>query len=95
MLNKLMIIAALSAAATTAFAVNMDGVEQTLALKDGSTVYIFKDGKMSMEDKFGRTTRMPPGHVMETRDGQKIIMIGDEVARLDWINRRAKVGGGQ
>jgi hypothetical protein len=85
MLRKLIVLTALGAAAATAFAINLAEVQQTLPLKDGSTVYVFKDGKMSMEDKLGRVTRMQPGHVMETKDGQKILMIGDEVARLEVI----------
>ena len=46
---------------------------------------------MGMEDKYGRTARMKQGHAMETKDGQSIIMIGDEVARLDWV--RTPPGG--
>lgn len=57
--------------------------EKVFEMKDGSTLYIFKDGKMAMEDKVGRAKRMKPGHVMETKDGQRLIMVGDEVARLD------------
>jgi hypothetical protein len=91
-LRKLIVVTALGAAAATAFAVNLADVQQTLPLKDGSTVYIFKDGKMSMEDKLGRVTRMQPGHVMETKDGQKIIMIGDEVSRLEVIANQGRGG---
>jgi hypothetical protein len=87
MFRKLIIVAALGAASAAAFAVNTYDVQQTITLKDGSTVYVFKDGTMSMEDKLGRVARMKPGHVMETRDGQKIIMVGDEVARLEAIGR--------
>ena len=58
-------------------------VEKSIELKDGSTVYIFKDGKMGMEDKLGRAVRMKKDTVMEAKDGQKIIMHGDEVMRLD------------
>ena len=56
--------------------------KQTIGLKDGSTLYVFKDGKMSMEDKYGRPMRMKAGQVMEAKDGQRLIMVGDEVARL-------------
>ncbi len=87
MFRKLIVVAALGAASLTAFAVNSADVQQSIPLRDGSTVYVFKDGTMSMEDKLGRVTRMKPGHVMETRDGQKIIMVGDEVARLEAIGR--------
>jgi len=74
-----------SCAALSAFAVDTANVQKSIELKDGSTVYIFKDGKMGMEDKLGRAVRMKEGHAMETKDGQRIIMIGDEVARLDTI----------
>ena len=29
-------------------------VTRTIALKDGSSVTVYKDGKMAMEDRFGR-----------------------------------------
>ena len=91
MLKQLMIAAALVAATGTALAADLANVAKSFPLKDGSTVYIFKDGKMAMEDKLGRVVGMKAGHVMETKDGQKLIMIGNEVARLDWIG---KVHGG-
>lgn len=67
----------------SAFAVDTSKVEKSFEMKDGSTVYIFKDGKMGMEDKVGRAARMKPGQIMEAKDGQKLIMIGDEVMRVD------------
>ena len=91
-MKNVLITVALSALAASAFAVDAGLVEKSIPLKDGTTVYLFKDGKMGMEDKLGRTVRMKQGHVMETKDGQKIIMIGDEVARLDWI-KADKRGG--
>ncbi len=48
---------------------------------------------MAMEDKLGRTVAMKPGQVMQTTDGQTLVMIGNEVARLDWI-RKTRLGGG-
>ena len=86
-MKNVLIAVALSALTVSAFAVDANNVEKSIPLKDGATVYVFKDGKMGMEDKFGRTTRMKEGHVMETKDGQSIIMIGDEVARLDWVRK--------
>ena len=85
MLKKLLMVVAISAVTATAFAVDAAQVEKSIELKDGSTVYIFKDGKMAMEDKLGRAVRMKKDTVMETKDGQKIIMHGDEVMRLDNI----------
>jgi len=53
-----------------------------IELKDGSTVHIYKDGKMTMEDKVGRPERMKEGTPMETKDGKIIMMKGNEVWRL-------------
>lgn len=85
MLKKILLVAAFSTIAASAFASNSADVQKVIELKDGSTVYIFKDGKMAMENSYGRTERMAPGHVMEAKDGQKITMQGDEVARLELI----------
>ncbi|MDS4016064.1 MAG: periplasmic Cu(I)/Cu(II)-binding protein CopK [Candidatus Accumulibacter sp.] len=82
-MKKLMLIAAFGLAAASAQAVDRVQVDKSIELKDGSTVYIFKDGKMGMEDKLGRATYMAPGHVMETKDGKKIIMNGNEIWRVD------------
>ena len=79
MYKKLLIAAVTGLFALSAFAVD----EKTYELKDGSTVHVFKDGKMGMEDKMGRAARMKEGHVMETKDGQKLMMKGDEVWRVE------------
>jgi len=84
MLNKMLItaISATAMVAMSAFAVDSSQVEKTVPLNNGSTIYVLKDGKMAMEDKNGRAARMEPGVVMETKDGQRVVMIGDEVAYL-------------
>ncbi len=84
-MKKMLMVAIMSAVSVSAFASDeaRAAAQQVIELKDGSTVYIFKDGKMGMEDKYGRATRMKKDTVMETKDGQKIIMHGDEVMRLD------------
>ena len=92
MLKKLMIVAALSAAAATVYAADAANVKQTHPLKDGSTLYVFKDGKMGMEDKNGRVMRMKAGVVMEAKDGQKFIMIGNEVARVEILGKEHQGG---
>ena len=79
MYKKLLIAAVTGLFALSAFAVD----EKTYELKDGSTVHVFKDGKMGMEDKMGRAARMKEGHIMETKDGQKLMMKGDEVWRVE------------
>ena len=84
MFKKMLLVAVSSLVVSlSAFAVDTSKVEKSIEMKDGSTVYIFKDGKMGMEDKVGRATRMKPGQIMEAKDGQKLIMIGDEVMRVD------------
>lgn len=50
-------------------------------LKDGSTLVIFKDGKMSMRDSRGRTMSMKDGVPMQTKDGMVLIMKGNELWR--------------
>jgi len=83
MLNKLVIAVASGIIATSALAADKEDVEKSHELKDGSTVYIFKGGKMTMEDKFGRSLAMKKGQMMETKDGEKIMMKGNEVWRLE------------
>lgn len=93
-MNKMLLSLAIAAAASSAIAADLSQVTKSIPLKDGSTVYIFKDGKMSMEDSKGRVLSMKAGHVMEARNGDKIIMIGNEIARLDWYNRKDASPGG-
>ncbi len=93
MLKRFLMIVAISSAAASAYAVDMSQVKQSIDLKDGSTVYIFKDGKMGMEDKYGRATYMESGHVMETKDGKKIIMNGNEIWRVDELLHSNHRGG--
>ncbi len=92
MFKKSMILVAVLAATGAAMAVDMQKVSKALPMQDGSTVYIFKDGKMVMEDKLGRTVGMKAGHVMETKDGQRIIMVGNELARLEMIKADERGG---
>lgn len=82
-MKKSLIAAVLCVAAGSAFADHslVESVE-TVVLKDGSTLYIFADGKMAMTDKVGRIYRMKPGQSMQTVDGKAVIMVGDEVQRL-------------
>lgn len=92
MLGKFMITAVLLAAGTAAVAHDISNIARTVALQDGATVYIFQDGKMAMEDRFGRSVSMREGQAMVARDGQQLRMAGDETARLDCI-RRMQIGG--
>lgn len=86
-LSALALALATAGAAAPAFA--RDGLplatQQTLNLKDGSTLYVFKDGKMAREDRFGRAAYLKQGEVLELVDGRKVTAIGNEVARLDGL----------
>ncbi|PKO86389.1 MAG: copper resistance protein CopK [Betaproteobacteria bacterium HGW-Betaproteobacteria-12] len=95
MLKKILLAALVSAVSVTAFASDAAHAtaKQVVELKDGSTVYIFADGKMAMEDRYGRAMRMKPDTVMETRDGKRIVMHGDEVMRLDRLLNQGHNGG--
>lgn len=85
MFKKILAAAAGSMIAVTAVALESIDMERCVTLKDGSRVHVFRDGKMGMESAYGRAVRMDPGSVMEAKDGQKITMRGDEVARVDGI----------
>ena len=82
-MKKLIATAVLVTVSATVLAYGLDGVKQSIPLKDGSTVHVFENGKMAMEDKLGRARYMSDGEVMEASDGRKITMHGNEVARLD------------
>ena len=55
---------------------------QIVALTDGSTLYVFRDGKMAKSDKFGRAVYLKDGEVLDAADGTKVAAVGNEVARL-------------
>ncbi|MBT9504074.1 MAG: CopK family periplasmic copper-binding protein [Burkholderiaceae bacterium] len=57
----------------------------TVKLQDGSTLYIFKDGKMAKEDAYGRAVTLKPGEVLTAKDGRQIKAVGNESARLDGL----------
>ncbi len=51
-------------------------------LKDGGTLYIFQDGKMAKEDRYGKAVYLKKGESLETVEGKKIVANSNEVARL-------------
>lgn len=95
MLKRLVAALVMTVVAASAYATDAARAkaEKVIEMKDGSTLYIFKGGKMAMEDKIGRVMRMKKGVPMETKDGQKIIMYGDEVGRLEQLFREGHTGG--
>jgi hypothetical protein len=50
-----------------------------VALKDGGTIVIFKDGKTYHRDAAGKRVRMKDGVVMEGKDGRKYLHRNDVV----------------
>ena len=88
MLKKLSLLALVSLLSASALAVDTAKVEKSIPMKDGSTLYIFKDGKMGMEDKLGKVMHMKQGKLMETADGKKIVMTGNEVWRVEEMLHR-------
>lgn len=80
--RKSIIALSLVLPALSAFALDSGDIAKSVQLKDGSTLHQFKDGKMAMEDPYGRAVRMQEGQSMETKDGTALAMKGDEVARL-------------
>ena len=89
MFAKSLLAVACSMAALSVYAVDTANVEKSIELTDGTTLYVFKNGKMGMENKKGRAATMKSGRVMEAKDGQKYIMVGNEVARLDYLLTKA------
>ena len=83
MIRKFVLTIVASMIAASAFAVNTDAIKKSYELKDGSKVHVFMNGRMGMEDRFGRAVSMQEGHAMETKDGQKIMMKGNEVWRTE------------
>lgn len=55
-------------------------------LQDGSTLYVFKDGKMAMENRFGRPLSMKDGQPMKTVNGETVVMNGSELWRLQEVH---------
>ena len=84
LLKNLLLVAALSTVTFSAFADDAARADakQVIEMRDGSNLYVFKDGKMAMEDKYGRAVRMKKGDILEAKDGQRITIDSDEVAHL-------------
>jgi hypothetical protein len=88
MIKKTAFAAATALLATVAMANTIDpGV---YPLKDGSTLHVFENGKMGMENSFGYAVFMDQGATMETLDGHKVTMQGNEVARVSQRVRPAE-----
>lgn len=87
MFRKVFVFSTAATIAFSAFAGDPFTIEKSIELKDGSTVHIFKDGKMGMENKFGKVVSMNDGDIMEASSGVKIAMDGNETERLRMMLR--------
>ncbi|KDP87198.1 copper resistance protein CopK [Cupriavidus sp. SK-3] len=83
-MNNKLAVAAL-VVSLSAIAADRSDILKSYALNDGSTVHVFKDGKMAVENPFGRAVSVKEGQVLEAKDGTRITMKGNEVARLDHL----------
>jgi len=98
MYRDFVIAAVVAIAPLSALAVGADDVVKTYELRDGSTAYVFKDGKMGVESKFGRAVWVKEGQVLETKDGTTIVMKANEITRMELLllkqGRFGSGGGG-
>lgn len=81
----LVAIAAISASAIASEATARREAKEVVELKDGSTLYIFRDGKMAVEDQYGRAKNVRPNSELEAKDGQTFTMQGNEMGRLEQL----------
>lgn len=72
-------VAALSGASLPALATSTDRPEPgAYQLKDGTMLYVAKNGWMRMFTAEGQRLQMPDGVPMQTRDGKVIVMKEDQ-----------------
>ncbi len=78
-------IAALCMTASSAFAGHaaQEAAKSIVPLKDGGALYVFNDGKMAKEDRYGRAQSLKMNQVLETADGKAITVTSNEVALLN------------
>ena len=87
-MNRKLIILVLSAITLTpvlATDAAQSEAKQIVALQNGETLYIFKDGLMAKEDKWGRAVLLRKGEAVQTADGKTITTMGNESARLSFL----------
>lgn len=93
MLKQLAAAIVLSTVTSTVFAEHYARYEakQIYDLKDGATLYVFQDGKMALQSKYGYAMPLQKGGVLEARDGQKVTAGADAVLRLADLLEREHV----
>ncbi|MBY0469387.1 MAG: CopK family periplasmic copper-binding protein [Burkholderiaceae bacterium] len=93
-LTTIVLAAALAGVAAPVFADDAakQEAQEVIKLKDGSILYVFKNGKMAKENKLGRAVHLRGGEVLEAVDGRKVIAVGNEVAPLDALKKQGHGG---
>ncbi len=71
-----------TAAGAAGFAWNHGNFEKVVALKGGSSLHEFSDGKMALESPLGKVVSKPIGQVVQAMDGSAITISSNEVGRL-------------
>ena len=66
--------------------------KEMINLKDGSTLYVFSDGKMARESKYGKAEFLMKGQTLQTADGRTIKADSNEIARLDSLLKQGHGG---
>src|ERR1035437_7301123 len=93
MLKKMLVIGAMSAFAVLAVASETDArgvATRTIAMQDGSIVYVFKSGKMAVENKMGHAVSTKAGTIMKAKDGSDVKMVGNEISELDGLLKQGE-----
>ncbi|MDR3395308.1 MAG: CopK family periplasmic copper-binding protein [Parasulfuritortus sp.] len=67
--------------------------EQLVTLQGGSTLHIYKDGQMAVENVYGRPTVVAPGQQLHEKNGTTIAMNSDDIARLEMEQFQQLHGG--
>ncbi len=78
------IFSLMGAIATPSFASDaaVAAAQEIIQLKEGSRLYVFRNGTTALEDRYGRAAYLIKGQVLDAVDGRKITINSNEVARL-------------
>jgi len=67
--------------------------KEVINLQDGGALYIFSDGKMAKEGKYGYAEVLRTGTTLQTADGNTIKVTSNEVMRLSGLLEQGHRGG--
>lgn len=86
-MNARLLILAFSLSTASAFAgdVARATAKEMIPLKNGETLYIFDEGRMALEDAYGRAKYLKKGESLQTADGRTIQTTSNEVALLGYL----------